>query len=156
MIVIGIGIGMIIAGILALVRGRFQLSNKKAVYGAPAYLLGVALLAPLPLGFLVAMIYMLLNVDMNNQAEAEKWGREHDPTLTAIVAGVEIGLGLIIVIIAACLAEPLRRAGRSSRARDEYDDYEDERPRRRRRPRDRYEDDDDRPRRRDDLDDRAR
>jgi len=123
------------------------------VYGAPAYLLGVALLAPLPLGFLAAMIYMLLNVDMNNQVEAEKWAREHDPTLTAIVAGVEIGLGLIIVIIAACLAEPLRRAGRTSRVRDEYDDYEDERPRRRR-PREDY--DDDRPRRRDDLDDRAR
>jgi hypothetical protein len=156
MIVIGIGIGMIIAGIMALVRGRFQLSNNKAVYGAPAYLLGVALLAPLPLGFLVATIYMLLNVDMNNQAEAEKWAKEHDPTLTAIVAGVEIGLGLIIVIIAACLAQPLRRAARSSSARNDYDDHEDERPGRRR-PRDAYDYEDDRPRRRrDDLDDRAR
>jgi len=155
MLVLGIGIGMIIAGILALVRGRLQLSNNKAVQGPWAYLLGVALLTPLPLGFLAALIYTLLNVDPNRPDQVEKWTKDHSTTLDLIVLGVEIGLGLIIVIIAASLAKPLARRGRS-RVSNDYDDYEEDRPRRRR-PRDEYDYEEDRPRRRrDDLDDRAR
>jgi hypothetical protein len=172
MLVFGLGVGMIIAGIVAIIRGRLQLSQTKAVQGVPARLLGVALLSPLPLGFLVALGYTMLNVDPNRPDEVEKWTHDHEMTLNLIVAGVEIGLGLLIVIIGAVLAKPLPREGRRRRRRpaDEYDDYADDRPRprrksggdeddfpsrRRRADPDDYEDD--RPRRRrDDLDDRAR
>jgi hypothetical protein len=167
MLVIGLGIGMIVAGVMALIRGRLQLSNTKAVQGVWAYLLGLALMAALPLGFCVAMFYMLMHVDPNRQDQVDKWGKENELTLSLIVAGVEIGIGLIVVIIGACLATPLPQdKGRYSRREPEYDDeyegrprkkrpaddYEDDhRPRRRRRD---YHDDEGRPRR-DDLDERA-
>jgi MFS family permease len=171
MLVIGLGVGMIIAGIVAIVRGRLQLSQTRAVQGVAARLLGVALLAPLPLGFLAALVYTMLNVDPNRPDQVEKWTHDHEMTLNLIIAGVELGLGLLIVIIAAVLARPLPPEGRRRRRRpaDDYDDYEDDRPRRRR-PADEADDfpsrrrradpqeyEDDRPRRqRDDLDDRAR
>jgi hypothetical protein len=167
MLVIGLGIGMIVAGVMALIRGRLQLSNTKAVQGAWAYLLGLALMAALPLGFCVVMVYMLMHVDPNRKDEMDKWANENDLTLTLILAGVEIGVGLIVVIIGACLATPLPRdEGRHRRREPEYDDeyegrsrkrrtaddYEDDdRPRRRRRE---YDDREGRPRR-DNLDERA-
>ena len=168
MLVIGLGIGMIIAGITTLIRGRLKLSNTKEVKGVWAYLLGLALMAALPLGFLVAFIYMLMNVDFNKPNQADQWGKEHDLTLSLIVAGVEVGIGLLVVIIGATLAKPLPAdEGRySRRPRDDHDDEDDRRPRRRRsadyddedRPaRRRSADYDDRPPRpRDDLDERAR
>jgi hypothetical protein len=165
MLVIGLGIGMIVAGIVAMVRGRLQLTNSKAVRGAWVYILGVALMGALPLGFLVAVAYMLMNVDFTKPDEVDKWGKEHDLTLTLIVAAVEIGVGIIVFIIGASVAKPYfpadgRFAAREREYDDEYegrprrqrpvDDYEDERPRRRR-----PDDYEGRPRR-DDLDERAR
>jgi hypothetical protein len=168
MLVFGLGVGMIIAGIMAIVRGRLQLSQTKAVQGVPARLLGVALLAPLPLGFLAAIVYTFMSVNPNRPDQVEQWTKDNEMTLNLIVAGVEIGLGLIIIVIAALLAKPLPKGGRSRRrSGDDYDDYEDfpRRPRngradeegmpRRRRPD--PDDYDDRPRRpKDDLDERAR
>ena len=171
MLVIGLGVGMIIAGIMAIIRGRLQLTQTKAVQGVAARLLGVALLTPLPVGFLVALVYTIMSVDPNRPDQVEEWTKKNSMTLDLIVAGVEIGLGLVIVVIAAFLAKPLPKKGHRFRRReDDYDDYEDEpRPRRHRRSADDEDDiprrrrpdaddyDDDRPRRRrDDLDDRAR
>jgi hypothetical protein len=166
MLIIGLGIGMIIAGIITLVRGRLQLSQRKAVQGVPAYILGVALLTPLPLGFLVAITYTILNVDPNKPEQLEQWTNDNEMVLNGIVAGVEIGLGLIIIVIAACLAKPL--SDESQQVGRRTVDYDDELPRRRelpdgdeedhrlrRRP---FEDEGDyhHPRRGDDLDERAR
>ena len=167
MLVIGLGIGLIIAGLVALIRGQLKLSQKKAVQGVPARLLGIALMTPLPLGFLAALVYTMMSVDPNRPDAVERWTKDNEMTLNLIIAGVEIGLALIIIIVAAFLAKPLPAdGGRSARRRErDYDDYEDEpRPRRKRDendgPRGRraadYDDEDDRPRRRDDLDDRAR
>ena len=164
MLVIGLGIGMIVAGIVAMVRGRLQLTNNRAVRGVWVYLLGVAMISALPLGMLVMFGYMLMNVDPNKPDEVDRWGKDHEVTLMLIVAGVEIGVGVIVFIIGACLAKPYstddgRFAAREHDYDDDYEgrprrrrvteDYEDDRPRRRR-P-DNYED---RPRR-DDLDERA-
>src|SRR5262245_60232876 len=164
MLVIGLGIGMIVGGIVAMVRGRLQLTNNRAVRVVWVYLLGVALISALPLGMLVMFGYMLMNVDPNKPDEVDRWGKEHEVTLMLIVAGVEIGVGVIVFIIGACLAKPYatddgRFAARERDYDDEYEgrprrrhvteDYEEDRPRRRRR--DEYEG---RPRR-DDLDERA-
>jgi len=164
MLVIGLGIGMIVAGIVAMVRGRLQLTNSRAVHGVWVYLLGVALISALPLGFFTAMVYMLMNVDPNKPDDMDRWGKEHELTLSLIITAVEIGMGVIVFIIGASMAKPYSRAdGRFSAREREYDDDYEGRPRRRR-PADDYEDD--RPRRRrpddhegrprrDDLDERA-
>jgi len=167
MLVIGLGIGMIVAGIIALVRGRLQLSNTKAVTGVWAYLLGLALMAALPLGFFIAFVYMLMNVDPNKPDQVDQWGKEHELTLALIVAAVEIGIGLGVVIIGFLVATPYSpNEGRHARRERDYDDeYEGRARRKRPMVEDGYEDDD-RPRRRsyedegrprrDDLDERAR
>jgi dipeptide/tripeptide permease len=165
MLVIGLGIGMIVAGIVAMVRGRLQLTNSRAVQGVWVYLLGVALISALPLGFFAAMVYMLMNVDPNKPDDMDRWGKEHELTLSLIIAAVEIGIGLVVFILGASMAKPFSTAGRRFATRDrEYDDEYEGRSRRRR-PDDEYEEDN-RPRRRrpddfegrprrDDLDERA-
>jgi hypothetical protein len=170
MLLIGLGIGLMVAGIIALATGRMKFSKNRAVQGVPARLLGVALLAPLPAGFLAAMIYTMAHIDPNKPDQAQEWGRQHDGAITAVMAGTMIGLAVLIIVIAAFLAKPIKPQ-RKRKRRNDYDDVEDDRPRRRRdqtaddeddRPRRRrpaadVDDDEDRPRRkRDDLDDRAR
>jgi hypothetical protein len=151
MLLIGLGIGLIIAGIIGLIKGRINLSKKKAVQGVAARLIGVALMTPLPLGFLAATVYTMTQIDPNNQAQAQQWAQNNNTTLTLIWAGVEIGLAVLIIIIAAVLATPIEPEGRRRKSREvEYDDEVDERPRSRRA---RDEEDDDRPRRRSDVDD---
>jgi hypothetical protein len=157
MLIFGLGIGLIVAGIVALVRGRLQFSKTKAVVGAPARVLGAALITPLPVSFLVAIIYTMTQIDPNRPDQAKAWAKDNELTITAIQAGTMIGLAVLIIVIAAFLAKPIE-ARRPSR-RDEYDDYEqDDRPRRPRRDERADDEDDDRPRRRrhDDYDDRAR
>jgi hypothetical protein len=171
--IIGLGIGMIIMGLIALVRGRLQLTQTKAVQGIPARLLGLAFLAPLPVGFLVALVYTIMSVDPNRPDQVEQWTKDNESTLNWIVGGVEVGLGLILIAIAAFLATPFQKCAHRPirRGQDDYDDYEEAPPRRRSRDTGGHDDeddiprrrrpgpddhDDDRPRRRDDLDDRAR
>jgi len=169
MLICGLGIGLMIAGIVALVMGRIKLTPTRAVQGVPARLIGVALLTPLPVSFLVVLIYTISHVDVNRQDQVDAWAKEHDTQLTLIMAGVMIGMAIVIIAIAALLAKPIKPARRRKR-RDRDEDFEEgDRPRRRRdeledeedRPRRRRpaaeDEDDDRPRRKwDDLDDRAR
>ena len=44
-----LAIGMLIAGIVALIRGKFQLTKASVVEGVPARIIGVIFLLPLPL-----------------------------------------------------------------------------------------------------------
>ena len=151
MLLIGLGIGIMVAGIFAIVRGRIQFSKTRAVQGVAARLLGVALLAPLPAGFLAATIYTLAHVDPNNPDQVREWGQQNDATITGVMAGTMIGLAVLIIAIAAVLAKPID--GPRRKRRDDFDEDERERPRRRAE----LDEDDDRPRRRgDDLDERAR
>lgn len=178
--ILGLYIGLAIAGILALVRGRMQISKTKVVVGVPARLLGLLGLTPLPLAILVGLIYVAANVDITDPQAAQQFTQEHRGTFTLIegvCAGlVAITLFVLAAVLAVSPAEANRRARRKSAV--EYDDEYDARPRRRRRrddydengtddrPRNRrvdddLDEDDDRPRRRrrddyDDEDDRAR
>lgn len=163
MLLIGLGIGLIVAGIIGLVKGRLNISKKKAVQGGAARILGVALLTPLPLGFLAATVYTITQVDPNRPDQAQQWAQNNNTTITLIWAGVEIGLAVLIIIIAALIATPITDDSRRKKARvaDYDDEQEDDRPHGRRSrdedddlPRRRDEDDDDR--RRDDDTDRPR
>jgi hypothetical protein len=168
MLICGLGIGLMIAGIVALVTGKIKLSGTRAVQGVPARLVGAALLTPLPVAFLVVLVYTMTQVDPNNQAQVDAWAKEHDTRLTLMMAGIMIGMALVIILIAAFLAKPIKPERRRKRRKEYDDDEDDDRPRRwddrdedddrpRRRPRaDEANDEEDRPRRRDDLDDRAR
>lgn len=165
--ILGLEIGLAIMGILALIRGRMQLSKTKIVTGIPARLLGAMALTPFPIALVVILIYTMISVDNPaNPVNVEKWVNEHQTNISLIEAGIAIGMALLIIVIAACIAKPVTEEDRQPRKKPvgDYDDYE-ERPRRtsrdddyedqprRRAPRDTYEDD--RPRRRDDLDERA-
>jgi hypothetical protein len=146
--ILGLEIGLIIVGILALVRGRIQLSKGKTVQGAPARLLGLLALTPLPVAFFVIMVYTLANTDINRPDLVEKWAEDNKWTLTAIEAGVVIGIGVLFIILAAVMGKPvaeIEHEVKRKRVADYDDEFEDDQPRR---SRDEYDDeDDDRPRR---------
>jgi hypothetical protein len=157
----------VVYGILTLVRGRFPVSQKKEVRGPTAYVIGVMLLAVLPVAVVLAIV---LNWDaIKNGGGPQPFALKASTVLPDVLAVFVVGGGAMILALAT--AKPKRKPKR--RRGEEYDDYEDydQRPRRRRviedhdkdddrpraRRRDEYDDEDDRPRRRrDDLDDRAR
>lgn len=167
MLTIGAGIGMLIFGIIALIRGKFTLSKNKVVMGTPARLLGVLAMTPIPLMLGAGVVIGLVSMPQN----VEKFQKDNQ----ALFAGVEIG---ILVVIAGLVfgigtaigvspreaqrieAESRRRDVYDDDADDEYDDDDEDRPRRKPR-RDKYEvvdedEEEERPRkrsRRDDYDD---
>jgi len=163
----------VVYGIMTLVRGRFSLSKHKEVRGVPAYVIGVILLATIPVAVVAAII---LNFDDLMKGGGQQPFQMNAKSVLPDVIGV-VGCWGTALIIAFIKAKP-KVDERRRWADDEYDDYDDDRPRRRRqlddddtrsrrrRPADDY---DDRPRRshrdydddegrprRDDLDDRAR
>jgi hypothetical protein len=131
-------IAMLIAGIVALVKGEFNLTRNKVVRGAVARVIGVLLLAPLPIAF--AIVFAVA-------ARHTVQGRDpNDTGLRLTYALIEIGVialfGVTAIVVAAFNAEAPKRKKR--KRRDEEDEEEYEEPPRRRRPR--YEDEeDDRP-----------
>lgn len=135
----------IVYGIMTLVRGRFAYGKTKEVRGAPAYVIGVVLLAAIPVAVLAAII---LNFDAFMQPggpQPFQLGQMNWKTVLPDVIGV-VGCWGTALVIAAIKAEP-KIDQRRRVADDEYDDYDDL-PRRRRRHRDRDDAEDDIPRRR--------
>jgi hypothetical protein len=157
-------IGMLIAGIVALVRGEFSWTRNKVVRGAAARVVGALLLLPLLLAFTVGVAIVSIHTANGRPP--------NDPSLRATLGFTEaasiILFFVIAILIAAIYAEPLEPELHSRRNEDFED--EDDRPRPRSRPRPRrapryefeqeddlpsrrrhrYEDDEDRPRRPDD------
>jgi hypothetical protein len=143
----------LVYGIMTLVRGRFSLGKTKEVRGAPAYVIGVVLLATIPVAVVAAII---INFDDIAKGNGPQPFQMNAKTVLPDVIGVVACWGTALVI-AFAKAEP-KVDERRRLADDEYDDYEDL-PRRRRR-RDLDDGQDDVPRRRradaDDYDDRPR
>jgi hypothetical protein len=169
--IIGLYIGLAIAGILALIRGRMQISKTKVVVGIPARLLGLLAFTPFPVALVVGMIYVAANADVTDPKAVQEFTQAHQGALTGIELICAIGVAILLFAIASMVAVSPDEAERRTRRPTSYDDYlddYDDRPRgrrgesendfpRRRRPSGRREDEDDRPRRpRDDLDERAR
>src|SRR5689334_11923934 len=100
MLICGLGIGLMIAGIVALATGRIKFSRNRAVQGVPARLIGAAMLLPLPAGFLAGMIYTLMHVNPNQPDDAKVWAQQHDAQINGVVAGTMIGLAVLIIVIA--------------------------------------------------------
>ena len=97
-------IGMMVFGIITLVRGRFQLTGNKVVSGAPAYIIGAILTATLPLLFVVGMGLGLM-LAMKNP------GRPPDVGALAFLDFIIVPVVLVIVLVIALATarEPQRR-----------------------------------------------
>ena len=70
--ILGIEIALIVVGILALARGRMTLSKTKVVVGAPARLLGLLALTPLPLAFMIGFVYAISKGPDNDERALEE------------------------------------------------------------------------------------
>lgn len=152
----GLQIGLAIFGLIALIRGKMTISKTKVVVGAPARLIGLLALVPIPLTLGVGMLIGIAKVAEGGNPE--KIAEDN----RGLLMGVEIGIVIVIAILVFGLGAALgvspkeaERRERAGRYDDEDGEYEDDRPRRRRDRDEEDEDDrDDRPRRRqDDRDD---
>jgi hypothetical protein len=145
--ILGLEIGLAIYGLIALIKGRFNISKAKAVTGVPARLLGLVCLTPLPVAIVAAMIYTAAATDVTDPQKVEQFAQDNMLTYTLIEAGVVIGIAVLIFVAAAVMARPIEEVERESRRKArEYDDGYDDRPRNRRLD-EHDEEDDDRPRR---------
>lgn len=159
----GLQIGLAIFGLIALIRGKMTISKTKVVVGAPARLIGLLALVPIPLTLGVGMLIGIAKVAEGGNPE--KIAEDN----RGLLMGVEIGIVIVTAILVFGLGAALgvspsevERRERAGRYDDEEGEYEeDDRPRRRRYRDEEGEDDrDDRPRRRrdesDDGDDEPR
>jgi predicted Zn finger-like uncharacterized protein len=144
--ILGLEIGMLIAGIVALVTGKLHLSKTNIIRGPAARLAGAMWVVPLPLALLVVFIILASMASSRGHPPTEQELKNMQGTFTIIELAILVGfliLGIVLALVGPRAPEPRRR-----RRRDEdweEDDWEEEdRPVARRRPR--YEDeDDDRP-----------
>jgi hypothetical protein len=174
-------IALLVCGIIALVKGRLQLTRNRVCRGTPARVAAILLIMAPVLGF-SAEIGIGFYQGFTKGMEAAKTGGAKQLSqseilrISLIAGGVHAGVMGVLTIVAFTIAFANGRPVRRRRVKEEYDDYDD-RPRRRSsreaedldedRPRRRRYDDgyddtdrDDRPRRRrryaDDEDDRYR
>lgn len=145
MLILGLEIGLIVFGLVALVRGKITVSKTKVVEGIPARLLGALALTPLPIAFMVGVAIAA------TQPNPEQFVKDNQLTIALIEAGIVLGIGLLVVVIGLVVGTDPAAARRRSRDRYEDDIEEDYDDRPRRRSRREYDDEDD-----DDRDDRRR
>lgn len=100
------GIIMFIFGIIALVRGRFLLTRAKEVRGWPARIIGILLMAPFPLSFLVGIVLGAVFVALGKKVDAG----DKDFLLAAQIAGFAVVAICLIAAIAVALifSQPIR------------------------------------------------
>src|SRR4051812_30948683 len=87
----------IIYGIMTLVRGRFSVGKTKEVRGAPAYVIGVVLLATIPVG-IVAFFVLNFDAIMKGDPNAFQMGRMDWRAWMPDVLGVVLCWGTALTI----------------------------------------------------------
>lgn len=111
-------IGLFIAGISILIKGKFEFSGKE-VSGVPAYLIGALLLLPLPVAFAMGLIVGFLAETTGSTRELMDSGW-FLPVAELAILGV-FGFPALIIALLSAKERPRRRR------RDRYD-YEDRSP----------------------------
>jgi len=132
--ILGIEIALIVLGIMALVKGKIQLSKNRVVQGTPARLLAIVCFAPLPLAFMSGIAYGAYLATQGGDLESHKW------IFIAIEAGVVVAcLALLFILGFALATSPApetprveigdwdRDLGRDRRRRDDRIEKRDDR-----------------------------
>lgn len=97
-------IGLIVWGIIILVKGQVALSPNRVVRGAAARIVGVFLLLPLPLAFATGIVMGFMMVAQGKRLEVEEL------RATGFVVEVSILLGCIFVaLLIACFTSTPRK-----------------------------------------------
>jgi len=81
----GAEIGLLVAGLYALVTGKLQLGKDKVVEGLSARLLGIVAMSALPIAFLTGILWALLYGPPESGNGSER----------ALLAGLELGIILL-------------------------------------------------------------
>jgi hypothetical protein len=79
--IFGAQMGLLIYGIIAMIRGQYSMGKGKKVIGSKARLLGSVCLAPMVLSMIVGMVVGFLNPDAVVSGE-----------LKGLIAGIEIAI----------------------------------------------------------------
>lgn len=96
-------IGMLVMGILALVRGKIGLTPNRYVYGLPARIIGVILMLPLPLAFGGGLILGIILAAQGKPVDPKNL----ESTAAIMAISILVAVGLAVVIIGALTAKPL-------------------------------------------------
>jgi WD40 repeat protein len=94
--IFGLEIGLLIAGIVALVTGRFKLSRDRVTVGTRARVAGLVCLLPLPLSFVVGFLIGFSEAMQNRRFDAREW----EGALTLIEGAVAVGCFLVAILVA--------------------------------------------------------
>ncbi len=74
---LGLEIGLLIAGIIALVSGKSKLSKELVATGTAARIAGLVMLLPLPLAFAAGMVIRFQNASRGNNPISRSCGRRY-------------------------------------------------------------------------------
>src|SRR5437867_12325272 len=91
--IVGMEIVLFLVGIGALVTGRLPLAPYRVVRGAPARMLGIVALMPVPLAVCVGAVTVVLMTP-----QPERYGKDPSVrgTVTALEAGIVVGCAALV------------------------------------------------------------
>ncbi|MBI3860560.1 MAG: hypothetical protein HY290_01545 [Planctomycetia bacterium] len=92
--IIGVEIAMFIMGLIAIFKGHLSLSRTIVVEGIAARLLGLVLLAPVPLVFTVALIWTVV-INLNNNGVVQEAPRGQ---MIALEVGTLVVCGAFVYV----------------------------------------------------------
>ncbi len=133
----GMEIGMFIAGVMALIKGRMTISKTRAVEGVPARLLGLIAMTPLPIVLLVGVVIGVIQGD-----NAQALLANNNLAMILTEAGIVIGIAVLVFGVGFALSTDVsdtpKKKKKTRRVVDtdygeDVGSEEEERPRRRRR-----------------------
>jgi len=127
--ILGLEIGMLIVGIMALVKGTVTLSKTRVVEGVPARIAGVIMLLPLPLSFAGGfMLGASRAMTKGGQVNVQEF------QTTLIIMEVAIVLSCLAIGVVIALAASKHPEEKRPERKADYDDEPDDRIVRRDRP----------------------
>jgi hypothetical protein len=89
-------LAMLVFGVFTLVNGSFRLSQEKVVWGVPARIMGVLLLVPMPLEFVIFFTTVLVYAFQGKQPDPEnmRWFVFTNAGIVLATCGLILGIGL--------------------------------------------------------------